>query len=672
MSSATEPESRGSLPVELIDLLAEFARAVQRYAMYPEGHPARTATVEQCLGAVTPLLESRKRLPLRITRDTLEFQGIATDPGSSLLAGFAQRLYEHQLGELVLTAGITADELTGFLGVISLAAGRAVEPLGTSSPADLKQWPHIGLQPITFEDITLSRDQGTGRTVAAPAETGAGSEVEESPASEPDSAIPSASGDEAAIPETAGELEVEGFPALARLIEGDAEADPEEIRREVSRLILSLDPRTLNQLTAALPAEMQEEGLEGTVSKAAAQFIAAAAAGEEGDEHSAQMLRILTKLGMSKETSEQSADPESVENLTELMNRLGTEWSVEDATPQEYKEQLRSFSQQAPILDLISTWMEDPTSDRVVQMGLELNQISPPVHYAATSMIRDGHLDDLLDILESAPESVTCVDELWEDVLTRDTLLGLIEPEPPAFPLIDRLLPRLDSDSLEPLFDVYCNGRGPETRTGVMERLVSRAESTGPMALERLGDERASVRRDMLVLIAHLPEPPEDFTPVTWLVDPDVEVRTEAIRLALQSEEEREMALASALNDRDPGIVLMGLEAAAASCPPEIAPAIIALIESPKSPARIRLAAIRTLASADTPETLTFLIQMTWVRKLIFLRTLAPKSADMLEALAVLARGWRDRPEVKKIMAAARKSKDPQIRAVVGKAEVES
>ncbi len=665
MTTAAEPEPAANLAPELVDLLTELARAVQRYAMYPEGHPARTATVEQCLAAMMPVLESRTRLVLRINRDSIEIGDRATDPGGALLANFAGRLYEHQLGELAINSGLTPDELTGLLAVVSLPAGRGVEPLGNSSAADLKKWPHIELLPITFEGISLSRDRPSGRVARGDEPTG---DLEPPAGSEEIAAEPDSQG----TGEDSGELDVRGFPALTRLLQGDGDSDPEEVRREVSRLILNLDPRTLNQLTAALPAEMQAEGLEGAVTRAAANFIAAAAAGEEGNEHSAQMLRILTKLGMSKETPDRAADPESVENLTELMSRLGSDWSVEDATPQEYKEQLQSFSRQAPILSIISTWMEEPTSGRIVQMGLELNQISPPVHYAATSMIRDGHLEELLDILETTPESVACVDEIWDDVLTRDTVRTLVEPEPPAFSLLDRLLSRLEEETIEPLFDLYCNGRPPETRTATLERLVTLAENTGPMAVRRLDDERGSIRRDMLILIGHLPDPPEDFSPVAWLVDPEVDVRREAIRLALAGTEEREIALASALNDSDSEIVLMGLEAAATECPPEIVPAITSLIETPRTQARIRLAAIRALAATDTPETLHFLIRMTWVRKLFFFRTLAPKSADMLEALSVLARGWSEHAEVQRVLSAARKSKDPQIRAVVARAETGS
>jgi hypothetical protein len=142
--------------------------------------------------------------------------------------------------------------------------------------------------------------------------------------------------------------------------------------------------------------------------------------------------------------------------------------------------------------------------------------------------------------------------------------------------------------------------------------------------------------------------------------------------MAIENEDEREMALASALNDSDTAIVLMGLEAATEGCPPEVVPAITALISSSKTQARIRLAAIRALAATESPETLDFLVGLTWVRKLIFLRALAPKSADMLEALAVLVQVWSDHPEVQKIMAAARKSKDAQIRAVVARREAGS
>ena len=669
------------MPPVLVDFMTELARTVQRYSMYPAGHPARESTVKQAIAGLEALLGDHSRLKLGISRDRLTIGSVETDPQNTLLSGFAGRLYEHQLISITFIKGVEEKEISAFLDAISVQIGTTGEPLGTGPPEQLNLGPHLKLEPVSYDTISLAEEGVVKERAKAGGMAGAqlqdeGAYIDTSvgetairpDADDQDSAAAS-TGEAAMEPGSTEQLDEDLAGVAVALPEGE-ELDAETARQRISRLILSLDPATLRQLTEALPDEMRAGGLEIAITRAVTEFIVSAVSGS-GDEPSAALLRTLTKMGMRGEAPPaEPTDAKTAEVLSRLVGQLGGEWQMQDTTPEDYKEQLREFSQDAPILKAISAWLEEPKAERVVQMGLELDNAGPAINLAAISMTEDGELNRLLDLLESSPEDTSAADDLWQLVTTPEMVTQIVGSEPLDFSILDRMIPRLGSDAAAPILHVLSESESRTMRLELIERLVMVGPKIGPLVVERLEDERWYVRRNMLVLLNRLPSLPEGFSPEPHLVDPKPQVRREAMKLALFSsaEPEVEVLIVAALLDSDQQVVALGLEAAEQECPPTVVPHVVKLVLDPKSAMTLRLAGIRTLSSSDSPEALQALLRLTWVRKLVLLRRLASKSAVMLEALAALVKSWAENPRAKRVLHAASKAKDPQIRSVARKA----
>jgi len=666
------------MPPVLVDFVTEFARAVQRYSMYPVGHPARESTVKQAIANLEALLGDHNSLKLGISRDRLTIGSTETDPRNTLLSGFAGRLYEHQLISITFIKGVEEKEISAFLDAISVPIGTTVEPLGTGPPEQLNLGPHLKLVPVSYDAISLA-EEGVAKErekaggMARPQlqdegvyiDTGMGETAIQLDADDQSSAAVS-TGEAAIEPGSIEQQDVDLAGVATALPEGE-KLDPETMRQQISRLILSLDPENLRQLTEALPSKMRAGGLEGAITGAVADFIASASSGS-GDEPSVALLRTLTKMGMRGEAQPEPTDSETAQVLSQLVGQLGGEWQTKDTTPEDYKQQLREFSQDAPILKAISKWLEEPKAERVVQMGLELDDAGPAIHLAAVSMTEDGELNKLLDLLENPPEDTSAADDLWQVATTPKMVRQIVDSEPPDFSILDRMLPRLESDAAAPILHALSESESQTTRLELIERLVMMGPKIAPMVVERLEDERWYVRRNMLVLLNRLPSLPEELSLESHLVDPKPQVRREAMILALSTSSEPEGLIIAALLDSDDQVVTLGLSAAEQEFPPKAVPYVVKHVFDPKSTLTIRLASIRTLSSSDSPEALQVLLRLTRVRKLILLKRLAPKSSVMLEALAALVRSWAENPRAKRVLHAASKAKDPQIRSVVRKA----
>ena len=300
-------------------------------------------------------------------------------------------------------------------------------------------------------------------------------------------------------------------------------------------------------------------------------------------------------------------------------------------------------------------------------MGLEMDDVGATIRNAATAMTDDGDLNKLLDLLETPLQGSNAADTLWQAVTSPETLKQIVDSEPPDFNSLDRVIHRLNSDSAGPIFDALGKSESRTTRLGLLERLLTMGSKIGQTVVERLEDERWHVRRNMLVILNHLPSLPEGFLPEPYLVDTTAQVRREAMKLALANSSEPELPIVASLLDSDEQIIVLGLSAAEKECSPTVVPYIVKLVIDAKKATTVRLAAIQALSSSDSPEVLQALLRLTWIRKSILMKGLAPKSAEMLQALAILVRSWAKDPQAKRVLQAASRAKDPQIRAVAKK-----
>ena len=162
MSAESIPAlERGTLPRELIDFLIELSIALQKFAIYPAGHPMLATTVERLERRLLPLLEGRETLSLGVARSQLVIEGVATEESHAVLRDLAERLHHHHLGAVKILRGVARAELRELLLTVGLDQGKEAIPLGLQPMENVPQWPHVRLYPLAYEHLELLEDDAT-------------------------------------------------------------------------------------------------------------------------------------------------------------------------------------------------------------------------------------------------------------------------------------------------------------------------------------------------------------------------------------------------------------------------------------------------------------------------------------------------------------------------------
>ncbi len=622
--------------------LVEFARAVQRWQMYPPGHPAITTMLGSVQDHLDEYLIAHPTLSIRIARNHLTVEGVETDPEQALFRGLARRLYRHLLFALNLELGLGSDELAGFISAVAVVPGPATEPLGNAGAALDDRWPHIRLELIPYESLALARECPEAADTPWAGEAGA----------------------QMALQQARQQLADLNLPRLSEVLRGADSADPAALHEGISRLVLEMEPETLRRLMLSVPESYRQSAAETAVEQAIQDIIEDADEGRGGNAAQA-LLRLLVKLALLTETSEECpSDAESDEMLAALLQRMGSGWDIEDPNPQEYEESLRRFDRTAREFASDLEWQDDPDDERIVQISLEIDETAPPTLKATANLITGGRTGGLMDMLDNSPENTAATGALWGRVDRRETVSHLLNYRPVDYPTLDRMIARIWVESAAPILDNLLESESRSERFTLLERLSQFGPEIGPLIVERLADTRWYRIRNLLTLLGRLPELPDGFSLEPYLDHPEPRVRREAARIALNLGGGRVRAILRTLEDEDHLVIEQGLEAARRGCPPEAVPVILALIGDPEYYARLRILAIRALATTRSPEVFKALMDLVWIRRLWFWNTLAPKSAIMLEALAAIARTWRHEPRARAMLAVALRSPDPQIRAV--------
>ncbi len=163
MSAETAPQpERGSLPRELIDFLIELSIALQKFAIYPAGHPMLATTVERLERRLLPLFRDRETLSLGVARNQLVIEGVATEESHAVLRDLAERLHHHHLGAVKISRGVPSTELRDLLLTVGIDHGKDAIPLGIQPIESLPQWSHVKLYPLAYEHLELLEENEIG------------------------------------------------------------------------------------------------------------------------------------------------------------------------------------------------------------------------------------------------------------------------------------------------------------------------------------------------------------------------------------------------------------------------------------------------------------------------------------------------------------------------------
>ena len=168
VDATPQTTGRDPLPRELTEFLIEFSIALQKFAIYPAGHPMLATTVERLERRLLVLLDTRDTLSLGVAHTQLVIEGIATDEHNAVLRDLAQRLHRHRLGALKIERGVPSAELRELLFVVGVELTKDAIPVGLRPTSQIPDWTRVHLYPLAYEHLELLDDESNvAKTTAA-------------------------------------------------------------------------------------------------------------------------------------------------------------------------------------------------------------------------------------------------------------------------------------------------------------------------------------------------------------------------------------------------------------------------------------------------------------------------------------------------------------------------
>ena len=676
--------SEATLSRDLGDFLIDLSITLGKHAIYPAGHPLLGAAVDNLANNLAVLLNARASLSLGIARKQLIIEGVATDPGNPVLRELAQRLHKHHIGAIKFVQGIQRDELANALSAIAVDATRSETPLGLKADGASGQWPHLRVFPLTYDRLQLIEDpdgkppassEGRGSSRAAQlwvglaraALVGESAQHPLTPAEEDQSLEPAsvAKAIDAHEHEQAYDQVIVGYMLqIGDELKTAEGAEASGLRKRVSRLVGSLTAPTLERLMEMGGDSVQRrkfllDASQGITVEAVVDLVKAASA-SEGQNVSHSMLRMLTKLAhhpSSGSAQKGKSDP----MVRDVMRSLVQGWSLDDPNPEGYRAVLETMSQSGGTNGDAPALMVE--SDRIVQMAIEVRAMGPQVEKAITDMVSAGRTENLLDLVEKAPDAEAAL-PVWGFIAKQGIFDSLLAAERVNFRLVERFVQRLGLAATPALVDALVAAPTRKSREFFSDLLQSLGASVAPIVAERVADAPPAVQRMLLALIRRVKNVPRGFSPRPYARHTEPLVRREAVKLMLRDPATRGAALISALDDPDDRVVFLALAAAQEKCPPEALNRIKHRVTRGELDSQLRIMGIRIVAQFRTPENLKWLIGRV-IRRSAVLRKpiLRAPSPEMLAALSCIAADWRGDPRVARVFELASESRDPEVRA---------
>jgi hypothetical protein len=673
MNTSAKATDGGVMPSQMTEFLVRLAVALHRHSMYPSGHPALATEAAKLLEHLTQVVAAGDALRIKVLPDALVVGDWITPPKHPRLEALAKWLHGHQLLSVTLRSECGEKELHDFLTTIGIEPQQADTALGAASAEQLERWPNILVEPVPYDAISRGSEDGEdGRVDAADvnrfwarvpdAQTGAGDAI--------DLLSADASQEASAGKPGVDQLIENHLPNILQAWDGSDE-NAASVRRGVSRLILSLDRDKLSELLelARSSGELDDEDGRREVTAEAVEELIQAAQDVSNEQVPIWLVRLLTKIGMYAENATEAPSMPADNSFGDLVGQLAGGWEVGDHKPETYEKALGQLISATPALQTGESLLSEPRPERIIQISLEIDDISNSARRAALALLDQGEFSSIVDLLEGSPVRSETASELWKVVATPERVRQLLSGKQPDFDALDRIIPRLGMDAAEPMLDVLMETESRPTRRELLPRLVSLGPEVGPLAVKRLDDGRWFVLRNMLNLLNQLDTQPAGFTPAPFLEHSEARVRHEAVKLALKVPTLRERAVLTALGEQDERTIGIGLTAAADECPAAAVPYVARHVLDHELSPGVRLRGVRALSGSRSEKALRALIRLTWLRKFPWRGRLAPPSPITVTALTVLAKDWPTDSRARRILRRAARSSNSSIRAALTAAE---
>lgn len=676
LTAAIPDQERAVLPRDVAVFLPLLGIALHKITAYPEKHPLLGNALEAVSGHLRAVLVNRPFLLLGIARSQLLVEGLATDPDNPVLRELSQKLHRHQIGAIKFTPGVTQQELTDMLKLLSGDARN--QPVGGRLGEFDERWEHIRLFPPAYDRIELTPDGGQrlgeqatrgdtsvgrlwmGLAAAAVAKEGA-PELHTDPR-----AIARALNEHLHDGEQAKRV-VSILLGLSRELRLSHGGEAAMLKERLSTLLNHITPDTLKEL-ATLGADLAQRRKlvvdAAMVLPAGAVLTLLRSVGEAGEQaipHA--MVRLLTKLAFQAEKGAPTIREEADLALREGVRQLVDRWSLADPNPAPYGRILERLSRHPTTGGTQTAEAQPAEAIRLVQISLETDTVGDAVWSALEELVREGRSQEVVNMVEDPNVAEDIAEHFWNRLATPGNMRILLSNEPRDTEVVELLLERMGMQAAEPMLESLEVADNRAIRRRLLTRLGKLGPSIAPMLIERLPGAPWYVQRNLLALLGSLPEIPADFPVAEYASAEDARVRREAIKLLLRLSGHRDEAIIAAVGDDDDANVRLGLGAALEGCPPAAVGRVRMLLNDRKLSLELRVLAIRAIGSVRTAATRDWLVnqaltQPNWFRK----RKLMPKSQELLAVVGCLARSFRQDPTAQLALRLAWESSDPDIR----------
>lgn len=660
-------------------LLVEFATSLQKHTFYPKGHPIVMASAERLHARLCEVLALKSSLSIGVAKQQLLIEGEKTDDTHPILRDFASLLHRQQIGAVILTDGIEREELSDVLATLGADAAKHADGDTAGMLALEGRWAHAQFFRMSFERLQLG-DAGEAAEEDADAShvnelwiglaraALAGEVAEDSGRilSDPDDiagAIESRRGDHAYEHVIAGY-----FQQLAAELDQAGPRRHAQVRERLSSLLGTLHGATLERLLQmGGDARKRIEFVRHATSILAAPAVVdllRCASTAAGRGISDSMLRLLSKLARY---AQQGKEGEGFDTeLRDHVRDIVTKWTLADPNPDEYNAALTALARtnsNASLDDDRGRSRLEP--ERLIGIALHVGEGGPSLTRAARALAARGDWTEVLGDVEAAEPS-RARDMLLQELVTPRQLGRVLQRLPKSREVAERLVVRLGPAAVATLIDALGEQglKDPEGCVALLSRLGIAAV---PGIAGRIAHERPAVQAYLLSVLADVGIAPVNVD--IWALAKHVmgDVRREAIRLLLTTDENRDKAVALAMQDSDPRILRDGLRAAPRPMPPALAHLVMQRVDRQGAGLAVeeRAMAIQVLATCRVPAVRDWLARALVRKKFFGGRKLAEKTPDMLSALRALATTWRDDRSVADILALASRHRDGEVRAAV-------
>jgi hypothetical protein len=611
-----EPASGDPRVVSLrgFTFILNLAVVLHRRAMYPADHqavaPALAALAREGVG----LLQDRASIAIGLAGGGLVLDGVPLETRHGLVRALAQRLRRHEVGGMMLMAGVEPWEITELADALAEDAEVEDARLGRS-PTRTAEWPHVRVLPIPFSELHLvdsgdAREQGNRTRVlwlqlasAALAQAAGG----------PDDPAQSDPTDLARAVESRSPTRLSHralFHALRRIAEALSEADGGDaaLRDQTSEFLSALDSDAIAAILDTGTAEERRHlaaRAVGSLAPVAAVKVLVAAAPTLGRPFPPGLARMLSKMAdhaqRANDRTRAVAEAAVREHAATVIE--GWETPAGAAAPRGASGASSGTTpsglanRQVEAIRLVSTSLE---------VGVASDLLASAVHQLAAAR----EIGTLLDLLaRAAPSAATAL--AWRTLITPQTVQGLLASRPLDLRNLDRLLPHLRGQALEPVFDCVATSENRAIRRALLDRLVRRGPEIATSAVRRLDDHRWYVVRNMLMVLAELGEIPRGPQLRRLLAHEDARVRLEALRVAMGDPEQRQHAITEVLSaERDPRVIWFALSSLRRECPAWAVDLVIRLVRDPSVSPELRAVAVRVLGHSHEPVALDMLLEL--------------------------------------------------------------